>query len=296
MLLTCLPAAAAPPRQRGDLRNALRSQYTPEYLALRERVAAALAGRRPGRFGEFVKGEVNGLRTAQKVMALTFDACGGRHSGYNAKLIEYLRRENIPATLFISGHWADKNPAAFARLARDPLFEIENHGLMHRVPSSDGRTKYGLPATRDIYETIDEMELNARKLAALAGRRPKFYRPAAAYTDDLSVAAARALGIRVVTYSLLSGDSIPGTPAKVIAANLLGQARPGAVVIMHFNHPGWNETAALKAAVPRLRKAGWRFVHLQALPQRFIGSPAAAPGVDFRPPVWDNNSRVGRPR
>jgi len=56
------------------------------------------------RMGEGVRGVKTRLNTGQKVLALTFDACGGPGgSGYNGKLIEYLESEKIPATLFISG-------------------------------------------------------------------------------------------------------------------------------------------------------------------------------------------------
>ena len=167
--LLCLLAPPAPARPRGDERNALKSYYTPEYLAFKKRIMAEFAKNGPGRFSEFVKrGKFRrdtGGDKSQKVIAFTFDACGGRHSGYNKKLIEYLRKEQIPATLFITGLWIEKNKETFAELAKDPLFEIENHGLLHRLCSTEGRTMYGVHSTRDLGDVIDEMELGARKIS-----------------------------------------------------------------------------------------------------------------------------------
>ncbi len=256
------PYAAA--RQRGDERNTFRSLYTPEYLAFKKRIMAEFAGVGPGRFSEFVrhlKIEKSGDKE-QKVLAFTFDACGGKHSGYNRKLIDYLRKERIPATLFVTGLWIEKNKETFAELAKDPLFEIENHGLMHRLCSTEGRTMYGVPATRDMGDVIDEMELGARKILELTGRRPIFFRSAAAYTDELSMKIAERLGMEVVSYDILPGDATHYS-AKTMSANILKGARHGAIVIMHFNHPGWPELEAMQLAVPELRKKGYIFMKLE---------------------------------
>lgn len=262
----CLPAPAAPARQSGDARNTPKSYYTAEYLAFKKRIIAEFAKAGPGRFSEFVKrGKFHrdpGGDKDHKVMAFTFDACGGRNDGYNEKLIAYLRREQIPATLFITGLWIEKNRETFAGLAKDPLFEIENHGLLHRLCSTEGKTMYGVRATRDIGDVIDEMELGARKIAGLTGRRPVFFRSATAYTDELSLKVAGRLGMEVVSYDILPGDAMRAS-GKTMSRNILRGARHGAVVIMHFNHPGWPGVEALELSVPELRRRGYHFIKLE---------------------------------
>jgi len=262
----CLAAPSAPARPGGDERSAFKSYYTPEYLAFKKRIMAEFSKAGPGRFSEFVKrakaGSDKGGDKNQKVIAFTFDACGGRHSGYNEKLIAYLRREQIPATLFITGLWIEKNKETFAELAKDPLFEIENHGLLHRLCSTEGRTMYGVNATRDLGDVVDEMELGARMIAEITGRRPIFFRSATAYTDELSLKVAERLGMEVMSYDVLSGDAALSS-AKTISRNILKGARHGAVVIMHFNHPEWPDEAALELAVPELRKRGYNFIKLE---------------------------------
>ncbi|MDO8804670.1 MAG: polysaccharide deacetylase family protein [Elusimicrobiota bacterium] len=262
----CLLAPYARALQRGDERNALKSYYTAEYLAFKKRIMAEFVKTGPGKFGEFVKrskaGKDKGGDKNQKVIAFTFDACGGSHSGYNEKLIAYLRREQIPATLFVTGLWIEQNKAVFAELAKDPLFEIENHGLLHRLCSTEGRMMYGVHATRDLGDVIDEMELCARKIAELTGRRPLFFRSATAYTDELSLKVAARLGMEVVSYDILSGDATKAS-AKTISGNILKGARHGAVVIMHFNHPEWPDLEAMELVVPELRKRGYNFMKLE---------------------------------
>jgi len=260
--LLCLPAAGPQARQRGDERNAFRSYYTQDYLAFKKRLVEELRKVPAGKFSEFSKRTKAEPGSDHKVIALTFDACGGRHSGYNKALIEYLRREKIPATLFITGIWIEKNKETFAELAKDPLFEIENHGLMHRLCSTEGRSKYGVFPTRDLGDVIDEMELNSRKIAELTGRRPLFFRSATAFTDELSLKVAQRLGMEVVGYSVLSGDAMR-VSAKVMRKNILAGARHGAVVIMHFNHPEWPVLEALEKTVPELRRRGFDFAKLE---------------------------------
>ncbi|OGS07297.1 MAG: hypothetical protein A2270_08660 [Elusimicrobia bacterium RIFOXYA12_FULL_51_18] len=258
---TAAPVCARP-RGAADPTNALKSMYTPDYLALKKRILDQFRNPKPGRFGEFVKGAKKDLDTQQKVIAFTFDACGGRHSGYNAGLIEYLRREKIQATLFVSGLWIEKNMETFKELAKDPLFEIENHGLLHRTCSINGVSMYGVIATRNMGDVVDEMELNARRIAELTGRRPVFFRSATAYTDEASIEVARRLGMEVVSYDILSGDAMHSS-AKTMARNIVKGARHGAVVIMHFNHPEWHELEALKTVVPALRDKGYTFGKLE---------------------------------
>lgn len=254
--------ACARPRCKANPANALRSMYTPDYLELKNRILEKFRNPVPGKFGEFIKGVRKDLDTKQKVIALTFDACGGRHSGYNSRLIEYLRREKIPATLFVTGIWIDRNMEAFRELAKDPLFEIENHGLLHRTCSVTGATMYGVIPTRNVGDVIDEMELNARKIEELSGRRPVFFRSATAYTDEACARVAQHLGMEVVSYDILSGDAML-SPAKVMARNIIARARHGAAVIMHFNHPEWQEVEALETAVPVLRARGYAFGKLE---------------------------------
>ena len=268
--LAAAPASARP-RSKANPANVLKSMYTPDYLALKNSILEQFKNLKPGKFEELVKSSETAPDAGRKVLAFTFDACGGRHSGYNARLIEYLRQEKIPATLFVTGLWIDKNMETFKNLSKDPLFEIENHGLLHRTCSITGETMYGVIPTRNIGDVIDEMELNARKIAGLTGRRPVFFRSATAYTDEASARVAGALGMKVVSYDILSGDAMRSS-IKVMARNILKGAKPGAVVIMHFNHPAWHEVEALQAAIPALRAKGYTFGKMEDFSRKSGGN------------------------
>jgi peptidoglycan/xylan/chitin deacetylase (PgdA/CDA1 family) len=237
------------------------------YTNLKNRIDKLFAHALPGHWGEFVKGVDEDLITRQKTIALTFDACGGPHgSGYDRELIDYLIRENIPATLFFSGKWIDANPVVFRELARNPLFEIENHGFNHRPCSVDGESEYGIHGTADVPDAFDEIEANERKIEAITGRRPEFFRSATAFIDESCAKIAKCLHVTVISFDVLSGDAIPHAAVATLENNVLSKIKPGAIVIMHLNHPEWNTYEALVKIIPALIKEGYTFGKLADYP------------------------------
>ncbi|MDR6805985.1 peptidoglycan/xylan/chitin deacetylase (PgdA/CDA1 family) [Dyadobacter sp. BE34] len=152
-------------------------------------------------WAEFVKGLDEDIATNKKLLALTFDACGGPHgSGYDVELILYLEKMKIPATLFVTGKWIDANYATFLNLSKNSLFEIENHGLNHRPCSEDGESEYGIKPTPDVPDSFDEIEANERKITAITGRRPIFFRSATAFTDEACAKIAQQLGVKMMFF------------------------------------------------------------------------------------------------
>ena len=94
----------------------------PQESKTKESIITEFAEKIPKEWGKTVTGVKTRLDTDQKVIALTFDACGHpRGNGYDKKLIHYLQQEGIGATLFISGTWIDANPNIFGQLARRVL-------------------------------------------------------------------------------------------------------------------------------------------------------------------------------
>ena len=157
------PASAAP--EEGARRPVVRKKIQAprhvelSFATLRENILVSFIGKVPRQWGENVAGTKTRLHADQKIIALTFDACGGtRGSGYDAKLINFLKREKIPATLFLSGRWIDANPQISKELAANPLFEIGNHGLNHRPCSVNGKKAQGIQGTKNIDELIDEID------------------------------------------------------------------------------------------------------------------------------------------
>lgn len=231
--------------------------------AVRERVESEYGGRIPHEWSENVRGVRTRLRTGDKVLALTLDACGSSNGkGFDAALIEFLEQERIPATLFINARWIDANPELFKKLAAEPLFEIANHGLLHRPASVTGRSVYGIAGTSNVGQLVDEVEGNARKIFELTGVRTRYYRSGTAYYDEVAVEVSRYLGHEVIGFSIL-GDAGATYSKEQVKHALLG-AQPGDIAILHMNHPAGGTAAGVIAAVPELKRRGFRFVRLSA--------------------------------
>jgi peptidoglycan/xylan/chitin deacetylase (PgdA/CDA1 family) len=241
------------------------AETVPPPDAQSRQVAARFAGRTPRQWGETVTGVRTRLDTRERVIALTLDACGSaKGKGVDAGLMDFLAREQVPATLFVNARWIDANPELFRRLAANPLFEIANHGTWHKPASVSGRSVYGIQGTRDAAELVEEIEANARTIEAITGKRPKFYRSGTAYYDEVAVEIANALGHGVAGFSLLGDAGATYSAAQVKAALL--RATPGDIVICHMNHPESGTGPGIMAAVPELRRRGFRFVRLSDVP------------------------------
>jgi peptidoglycan/xylan/chitin deacetylase (PgdA/CDA1 family) len=227
----------------------------------RDRILARYRGMAPTRWGMDLPGIVTRLPTSNRVAALTFDACGGPHgSGYDATLINTLRTNRVPATLFLNSRWIDANPGPFAELAADPLFEIGNHGTRHVPLSVSGRSAYDIPGTRDPGEVVDEVAGNRDKLAHLLGKPPRLFRSGTAHYDDVAVRILADLATQPVGFDI-NGDAGATLPAPAVKHALMG-IHPGSIVICHLNHPEGGTATGLAKAVPRLLDSGLRFAHV----------------------------------
>lgn len=251
---------------------------------LAARFEARYGGRHPVQWGPALPGTLTHLpatvapKDGPVTVALTFDACGG---GYDASIIAVLRGLRVPATLFLAGPWLTAHPTEAADLARDPLFEIANHGARHRPASVTGRAAYGIRGTRSVAGFVDEVESNARRLAALTGVRPRFYRAATLFCDEVAVRIAADLG-QTVTGCTVAADAGATLPAPAVARNLLA-ARNGDILLLHMNKPDAGSGAGLRAALPELLRRGVRFVRLPDGADGADGAGAAGAAVPGSP-------------
>jgi peptidoglycan/xylan/chitin deacetylase (PgdA/CDA1 family) len=258
------PSTSGTPRAAtGSGTPSLAPRITPAAapVVTRAQVMARYGHLTPRTWGFEAPGVVRALPTTQRVIALTFDACGGPGgSGYDQSLIDFLRRREVPATLFLNSRWIDANPAAFRRLARESLFEIANHGTRHRPLSVTGRSAYGIAGTHSAGDVYDEVAGNHTKLTRLLGVPPRFFRSGTAYCDDIAARIVTDLGERFVGFCVNGDGGATFSPGQVRRA--VTAARGGSIVICHMNHPQGGTARGIAAAVPHLLASGYRFVRL----------------------------------
>lgn len=222
-----------------------------------------LAGRTPTEWGERVTGIRTRIDTDERRIALTFDGCGGPNgSGVDTALLDHLDDLAVPATLFLNARWIAANRGLTRQLARDPRYELANHGTEHRPLSVTGRDAYGIRGTRSAEEVVEEVVTCQRLLTDLTGGEPRHFRPGTAYADEVAVAIVERLGLEVVNFDVL-GDAGATFSATEVERALLG-AQPGSIALLHLNHPGSGTAAGVAAAVPQLRERGFTFTTLGA--------------------------------
>lgn len=217
---------------------------------------------KPLEWGEKVKGVVTRMDTKEKIIALTFDACEGPGgSKYDEKLIKYLIRERVPATLFINARWIDANREAFKRLSCNPLFEIENHGYLHKPLSINGKSVYSIRGTRSIAEVVNEVYFNEQKILKLTGRKTKYFRAGTAFYDEIAASIVRDLGEIPVNFNII-GDAGATYSVKQIE-EACKNPKKGSIIIFHMNQPKGDTAEGIMKVIPKLRKKGFKFVHIE---------------------------------
>jgi peptidoglycan/xylan/chitin deacetylase (PgdA/CDA1 family) len=191
----------------------------------------------------------HGPRDAKKV-ALTFDACPtGREDEYDERVIEVLTREKVPATLFMSGRWVEKNRDTAKALSANPQFEIANHAFWHphMLEKDDERILRELKRTQDI-------------IRKTTGKRPKYFRPPFGEVDERLAKLAAQAGLVTVQYDIASGDPDPGLSAKRIIRGVVGEAKGGSIVVFHMNENGARTAEVLPEVIKQLREKGFELV------------------------------------
>ncbi|MFF8945155.1 polysaccharide deacetylase family protein [Streptomyces sp. NPDC014864] len=213
----------------------------------------------------------HGPRTGGKTVAFTFDAdmtadqgpraAAGEHFD-NPALIATLRSLKVPATVFMTGRWAEEYPEEARSIGRDPLFELANHSYSHYAFTGDC---YGLPrVSADRMRPDVERAYEEFRKAGVPHPMPYFRFPGGCY-DQRALRALSGLGVTAVQWDVISGDAF-ATDADAVERQVLDGVRPGSVVVMHCTRSAAPTTErVVRAVVPELRRRGYRFVKVSEL-------------------------------
>jgi peptidoglycan/xylan/chitin deacetylase (PgdA/CDA1 family) len=205
------------------------------------------------------------VSTREPTVAITFDACATKSHWYtfDRNVFDILKREQVPATIFVSGRWVEAHPDVMTELAGDPLVEFGDHSYDHPHMAH-------LPDAR-IVEEIDQTE------AALAryGKHSVAFRPPFGEWSHHLITVVQDLRLPTVTWDVVSGDPSAHTTTDRMIHNVVDKARAGSIIIFHINGRGLKTAEALPTILHELRERGFRFVLLSDLMAG--GRPAPIP-------------------
>lgn len=201
------------------------------------------------------------VSTAKNV-ALTLDACTGR---FDDDLVEFLIRNKIPATLFVTKKWLEANPAGVAIIkAHLDLFDVEDHGENH-IPAviGKGRSVYGIPGSPDVVHLRREVTEGAKAIEQYVGVSPHWYRGATAKYDAQAEQEICRLGYGIAGFSVNADEG--ATLHEPVIESRLHRIQPGDIIIAHMNKPESDTAEGLSAGLIWLLKEGFVFVRLDQM-------------------------------
>lgn len=185
-------------------------------------------------------------RGASPRIALTYDDGPGPDS---AALASRLAELDVPATFFLLGEACESRPDAVRSMGALGGITLGSHSHSH-----PDLQRLDPPAIRE------ELRRSIRTIEHLSGQTVTQFRPPYGRRSEAVAAAAGAVGLPVVLWSLNSFDWRDSAGA---AAHVIRQARDGDIVLLHDTDPQVLLTS--ESIVEGLRAKGYEFVPVEHL-------------------------------
>ena len=246
VVLALVLALAVPSAARTSVPGAEGSQRT-TLQALARKAVPLYCGGRHGRY-----------------VALTFDDGPGP---YTRRVLRLLARAGARATFFVVGSRVRAWPGVVR--AEERRGAVGNHTWSHPRLASLRR--------RAVIQEL--LRTQAAVVRATKGVRPQLVRPPYGVGTPAQKAAAHALGLVDVRWSVDSGDGRLGATAGSVVRTVKAGLRPGAIILLHDVHP-WTVSA-----LPRiLRIVRRRHLTAVTIPELVaLDPPSHAQLVPVRP-------------
>ena len=204
--------------------------------------------------------------TSKKTVYLTFDA--GYENGYTTKILDVLKKQNVPAAFFILEHYIDANPEIVKRMSNDGHI-VGNHTSNHPNITKISNTKL-----------INEVDNLSIKFQNLTGKRldPYFRPPEGSYTYN-KLQTLQYLGYNTILWSVAYADwDENNQPSYESALNILNKRmHNGAIILLHPTSS--TNAGILDTFITNLKNQGYDFAYLSSLPQLNKGIVKAIPSA-----------------
>jgi peptidoglycan/xylan/chitin deacetylase (PgdA/CDA1 family) len=195
--------------------------------------------------------------TTRPAVALTFD--DGPDPRHTSHIADILEAHQARATFFCIGRQLELYNS-LGRFLHYSGHQLENHTYSHGT----GLDLFWTSRLRKDIQRCQDV------LAHLTGRAPSYYRPAVGIRNPPVHAAARGLGLTVVTWTYAARDGVfPFTAERALA--LAGRAQPGSILALHDGQLRGDSTLReqtvrhLPLLLKRLQERGLAFETLASL-------------------------------
>ncbi|MBQ7220649.1 MAG: polysaccharide deacetylase family protein [Synergistaceae bacterium] len=201
-----------------------------------------------------------------KAVALTFDMCelDTNTTGCDMDVINFLREQRIPATLFMGGKWMRTHSRRVKQIMTDDIFELANHNWSHgncALLSPEG-LKAQILWTQSEYELLRE----ETGLEGLPETMTLFRLPYGRNSQRALKIIAE-LGLRVIQWDVAAeaGDNSNPKRAKRSAKLVASMTKPGSILLFHANSVPKGTVNLLREVVNILSDDDYVFVKVSDL-------------------------------
>lgn len=187
----------------------------------------------------------------EKKISLTFD--DGPDASVTPRVLNILKTNNVKANFFFVGKQINYFPN-IVKTAYNEGHLILNHSWNHPYFTNV-----------DPQSIKNEIVLTENRIQSIIGRKPSIIRPPYGSTDEKALTAAINTNNKIVIWSIDSMDYVKNIDKQNIVENVVGNARPGDIVLMHSGFGQKAVIDVLQAIINALKKKDFKIVTLDEL-------------------------------
>jgi len=201
------------------------------------------------------------LPAGDRRIALTFDLCerAVHVTGYDARLVDLLRKADARATFFAGGKWLRSHPERALQLMAESRFELGNHAWTHAnmAVAPDAVRQRQVQWTNAQFELLRE-ELDRRLDKRV--RAPSHLGPLKLFRLPYGRGGAEAAqylngqGLAVIQWDVVGEGG--GGSAQARAQAIAEAVRPGSIVLLHANAVPKDTAELVRQLLPILARKG----------------------------------------
>jgi|SRR5699024_11185395 len=198
--------------------------------------------------------------TEEKNIYLTFD--NGYEQGYTSSILSVLKKHEVPATFFVTGHYVESEPELVQQMVKEGHI-VGNHSYNH--PDFTTMNKQSIQK---------ELELLEQAVAKVTDQKEMVYvRPPRGTFNENTLKWIEELDYIHVFWSVAFKDWEVNKQQgwKYAYDQMMKQIHPGAIILLHTVSE--DNAQALEKAIVDLKKRGYEFKSLDDLMiKHFVGN------------------------
>ncbi|WP_067730347.1 polysaccharide deacetylase family sporulation protein PdaB [Oceanobacillus damuensis] len=183
-------------------------------------------------------------------IALTFNISWGEEKAL--EILEILEKEQVQATFFVSGEWAERHPGILEKIS-EGKHELGMLGYRYKsyLDQEIDQVRKDLLYAKDIFKKLGYEDVNLLRT------------PSGHFNDEI-IELAESLNYEVIHWNINPNDwENPGTSA--IVDTVMKNTDNGDIILMHASDAAKQTASALETILPGLKNKGFQLVSISEL-------------------------------